>query len=207
MKLESLIALSLFLLALFAFEAYSIEDGDSGMSADQLMDVSNGIYPGTWGEPGNPKQARARWSESDDSESESKSDEPSQPVNSTPAEAPVTAPATATTTAGFTPAISVSGNWSFGLRDVQNRIMALSISQSDESLRGEGTISGVNGTDSVSALGLLDGDKMSLNVTSNETESLYSLVLTVVKNTATGRYSLYPPGGEPISGAIEGVLF
>ncbi|MCX6678774.1 MAG: hypothetical protein NTX42_00200 [Methanothrix sp.] len=62
-RLVILIALSLAILALFAVHAYAIIDGGSGLSADQLIDFSNGIYIPNNGIPENPAAARKLWSE------------------------------------------------------------------------------------------------------------------------------------------------
>ena len=63
MRLVILIALSLAILALFAVNACAIMDGGSGLSADQLIDASNGIYIPNTGIPENPQVARKLWSE------------------------------------------------------------------------------------------------------------------------------------------------
>ena len=62
-RFEILIALSLAILALFAVNACAIMDGGSGLSADQLIDASNGIYIPNTGIPENPQEARKLWSE------------------------------------------------------------------------------------------------------------------------------------------------
>ena len=62
-RFEILIALSLAILALLAVNACAIMDGGSGLSADQLIDASNGIYIPYTGIPENPQEARKLWSE------------------------------------------------------------------------------------------------------------------------------------------------
>jgi hypothetical protein len=62
-RIEYLIALSLAILALFAINACAIIDGGSGLSADQLIDASKGIYVPKNGMPENPQAARKLWSE------------------------------------------------------------------------------------------------------------------------------------------------
>ena len=62
-RFKILIALSLAILALFAVHAWAIMDGGSGLSADQLIDASNGIYILDTGIPENPEVARKLWSE------------------------------------------------------------------------------------------------------------------------------------------------
>jgi hypothetical protein len=63
MRLVILTALSLVIPALFAVNASAIIDGGSGLSADQLIDFSNGIYIPFTGIPENPQEARKLWSE------------------------------------------------------------------------------------------------------------------------------------------------
>jgi hypothetical protein len=63
MRFEILIALSLVIPALFAINACSILDGTLGLSAEQLIDASNGIYIPYTGIPENPQAARKLWSE------------------------------------------------------------------------------------------------------------------------------------------------
>ncbi len=197
MRLEILVALSFSLLALFAIDAYSIESGSTGLSADQLIDVSNGDYSG-WGEQGSPKEARARWNQQSDDAYE----KPAASSDTSKSQTQTTYPQTIAVSS----AASVSGNWSFSLRDSQNRIMALTLSQSDGTLFGSGTISDINGTESVSAYGSLDGDKMNFNVTTADTFGIYALYLTKNGNTAYGKYSLFPSDGESLNGTAEGVL-
>lgn len=195
MRLEILVALSFSLLALFAIDAYAIESGSTGLSADQLIDVSNGDYSG-WGEQGSPKEARARWNQQSDDAYEKPA------VSSDTSKSQTTSPQTIAVPSSA----SVAGNWSFSLRDSQNRIMALTLSQSDGTLFGSGTISGINGTESVSAYGSLDGDKMNFNVTTADTFGQYALYLTKNGNTAYGKYTLFPSDGEPSNGTAEGIL-
>ena len=63
MRLVILMALSLSILALFAVHACAIIDGGSGLSADQLIDFSRGVYIPNTGIPENPEAARKLWSE------------------------------------------------------------------------------------------------------------------------------------------------
>ena len=195
MRFQILVALSFSLLALFAIDAYAIESGSTGLSADQLIDVSNGDYSG-WGEQGSPKEARARWNQQSDDAYETPA------VSSDTSKSQTTSPQTIAV-----PSVaSVAGNWSFSLKDSQNRIMALTLGQSDGMLFGTGTINEINGTEAVSATGSLDGDRMNFNVTTADTFSQYALSLTKNGNTAYGKYMLFPSRGEPLNGTAEGIL-
>jgi hypothetical protein len=195
MRLLNLAAFSFLLFALLAIEAYAMQSGSSGLSADQLIDVSNGKYP-SWGEQGSPKEARARWNAQNDNDYETpaqSSDESKSTVE-------------ASKSSGAKPAEDVAGSWSFSLRDIQNKIMALTISQSDGTLFGTGSISEANGTETVSASGFVNGNKISLNVTAAETLEEYILTLTKASSTASGKYTLFPSVGETLNGTAEGVL-
>jgi len=55
--------LSLAIFELFAINACAIIDGGSGLSVDQLIDASRGIYIPKTGMPENPAAARKLWSE------------------------------------------------------------------------------------------------------------------------------------------------
>ncbi len=57
------IALSLAIFELFAINACAIIDGGSGLSVDQLIDASRGVYIPKTGMPENPAAARKLWSE------------------------------------------------------------------------------------------------------------------------------------------------
>lgn len=195
MRLLNFAALSFLLCALFAIEAYAVESGSTGLSADQLIDASNGVYP-SWGEQGSPKEARARWSKQSDDDYETPAE--SKDTSTSKAESSM-ASATATRE-------SVAGSWSFSLRDSQNKIMALTLSQSEETLYGTGSISEANGTETVSASGLLDGNRMSLNVTAAATLEEYVFSLMKTGNTASGEYRLFLTPGKMMNGTAEGVL-
>jgi len=54
------IALTMAIIALFAANAGAIIDGGSGLSVDQLIDASRGIYVPKTGMPENPAASRNR---------------------------------------------------------------------------------------------------------------------------------------------------
>ena len=58
MRFTKIFLLSFVLLNLIAINAYAIIDGGSGLSADELIDASNGIYIRDPNIPANPKEAR-----------------------------------------------------------------------------------------------------------------------------------------------------
>lgn len=193
-------ALFFSLLGLFALCAYAIESGSTGLSADQLIDVSTGRYTGSSGEQGSPKEARERWNQ--------ESSSISQTTNKTNLGASDVAASNAASseTSAVPSTESATGNWTFSLQDVQNRIMALTLYESNGNLIGEGTISEFDGTEAVSASGSLDGDDLNLNITSSGTIGLFDMSLKKTGSTASGEYTLFPSTGEPLKGTAQGML-
>jgi hypothetical protein len=109
-------------------------------------------------------------------------------------------------TTAVSPSTSIDGNWSFYLEDSKNRIMALRLFQSDDAVFGSGTMNDGADTLRVLASGSLAGDKLSLDVVSDETIDLYRFDLTVRGSSASGRYVAFSSGGERWEGQAEGVL-
>ncbi len=102
-------------------------------------------------------------------------------------------------------AISLFGNWTFGLRDSKNRVLALTLFQSDNAVSGTGTINDGGDTQEVSASGSIQGDKLSLNATSSGPINLYQLLLTTNGNFASGEYRAFPINGDSWIGLAEGM--
>jgi len=88
---------------------------------------------------------------------------------------------------------SATGNRTFSLQDVQNRIMALTLFESNGNQIGEGTIGEFDGTEAVSASGSLDGDDLNLNITSSETIGLCAMSLKKTGSTASGGIHYFLP--------------
>jgi hypothetical protein len=234
-RFEILIALSLAILALFAVNACAILDGGSGLSADLLIDASNGIYIPYTGIPENPQAARKLWSEESGINftmpgNLSKSGANPQASRSSvqtgdglqyqtastvgssqakaasspePAMSPATSPAISSTTSL---AASVAGNWSFRLRDSKNRVLALTLFQSENAVFGTGTINDGGDTLKVSASGSVAADKLSLDVISSGTISLYRLALILKGASASGEYRAFSTNRDPWIGIVEGML-
>jgi hypothetical protein len=193
MRTKILIAVSILLLALFAIGAYSI-DNEYGFSADQLIDASNGIYPSS-GPIESPQEERAQMSKTSDVDNT----QPTEVSESSTINTSQTAPSQEVETPSPS-ATSAAGNWSFSLMDSENISMTLTLYQSGNTLFGN------NGTQMISASGLLFGDNMDLNVTSPATASLYSLSVTKKENTASGEYKAITSGGASWTGNVEGIL-
>jgi hypothetical protein len=233
MRIEILIALSMAILALFTVNACAILDGGSGLSVDQLIDASNGIYIPETGIPENPQAARKLWDEerginftmpgtlskSGTSPQASRSDvqtgeglqyQTTSTVNSSQAKtasSPETAisPAASPVTLPFlSPAADVAGNWSFRLRDSKNRILALTLFVSDEAVFGTGTINDGSDTLKVLASGSVAANRLSLDVISSGTISLYRLRLSADGNSASGEYMAFSANSDSWIGIVEG---
>ncbi|MBN1235888.1 MAG: hypothetical protein JW999_07560 [Methanotrichaceae archaeon] len=241
MRFVILIASSMVIFALFAINACAILDGGSGLSVDQLIDASNGIYIPATGIPENPQAARKLWSEerginftmpgtlseSGSSPQASRSSvqtgeglvyQTASTVSSSQAEATSTAgtaitqtisPAASSVTSSATspslyPAASVAGDWSFRLRDSKNRILALTLYMSEDTVFGTGTMNDGSDTLKVSASGSVTSDKLNLDVISSGTISLYRLRLAVNDSSASGEYRAFSANSDPWIGMVEG---
>jgi hypothetical protein len=232
-KFEFLIALVLVISALFAFNACAIIDGGSGLSADELIDASNGNYVFNNGIPENPQASRKLWSEErginftmpdklsgsgvnpQEARSTASTGEAlSYQTASTVSESTVSAGASSSGQAKIalspeptvSPAASVAGNWSFRLRDSKNRFMALSLFQSESTVLGMGNINDGGDTLKVLASGSISADKLRLDVISSGIVNLYRLTLNLSGSSASGEYKAFSTKGETWIGTAEGML-
>jgi hypothetical protein len=226
MRFKNLFVLSLALFALFASNADSIYNS-IGKSVDQLIDESNGIYSHNPNYPETPQESRMLWSKErginftmpsklsgnstnpGGSKISAQTNEGIQyQTASSISEAQTSAQGIAQTPSSQAVAglrANVAGNWTFGLRDNKNRVLALTLFQSDNAVSGTGTINDGGDTQEVSASGSIQGDKLSLNATSSGNINLYQLVLTTNGNSASGEYRAFPISGEPWIGLAEGM--
>jgi hypothetical protein len=226
--LEFLIALTMVIQALFAINACAIIDGGSGLSADQLIDASNGIYVFNNGIPENPQASRKLWSEESGinftmpgklSGNGTNPQEARSSVNTGEAlsyqtASTVSASATSSGQAKVasspeptgSPAASVAGNWSFRLKDSKNRFMALSLFQSESTILGMGNINDGGDTLKILASGSIFEDKLHLDVISSGIVNLYRLSLNLSGISASGEYKAFSTKGETWIGTAEGML-
>ncbi|VVB68924.1 Uncharacterised protein [uncultured archaeon] len=219
MRFKDLFGLSLVLVALCASNAQSI--GDSiGKSVDQLIDESNGIYSRDPNFPETPRESRMLWSKerginftmpsklsgnSTNPEDSKMSAQTNERIQYQTASITKKAQTSSSQAIAGSQAISVVGNWTFGLRDSKSRVLALTLFQSDNAVSGTGTINDGGDTQEVAAAGSIQGDKLSLNATSSGYVNLYQLVLTINGNLASGEYRAFPISGEPWIGLAEGM--
>lgn len=209
------ITLLMVLLALFSVNAYSIYDS-GGKSADQLINESRGIFEGSYE---TPQESRKIWSR----ESGINFTMPSRlSGNSTTPEASRSSASagdktqfqTTSSTGGKEPQadresastpITMTGKWSFELRDSKTRQLAMDLFQSEDAVFGEGTINDGADTLQASASGSVEGDELNLDVTSSGTINLYRLTLTVKGNTLSGDYRAFSTDGLPWKGIANGI--
>ncbi|MFZ2471663.1 MAG: hypothetical protein WAW52_06930 [Methanothrix sp.] len=234
MKFKIPIALSLAILALFAVNACAIIDGGSGLSVDQLIDASKGIYIPNNGMPENPQASRKLWSEESGinftmpgklsengtnpqaSRSSVKTGEALeyQTASTSSSSQAKAASSPESAVSATSPVISpttspesiVAGNWSFQLRDSKNRFLALTLFQFEESVFGTGNMNDGGDTMKVSASGSVAADKLSLDVISSGTVNLYRLKLNLSGSSAAGEYRAFSTNGDPWTGVVEGAL-
>ncbi len=227
MRFKNLFGLSLVLVVLCASNAQSIGDS-TGKSVDQLIDESNGIYSCDPNFPETPQESRMLWSKerginftmpsklsgnSTNPEGSKMSAQTNEEIqyqtasitNKAQTSAKDLAQTSSSQAIAGLQAISVVGNWTFGLRDSKNRVLALTLFQSDNAVSGTGTINDGGDTQEVSASGSIQGDKLSLNATSSGPINLYQLLLTTNGNSASGEYRAFPISGEPWIGLAEGM--
>jgi hypothetical protein len=220
MRLTKKFLASFILLDLVVINAYCIFDGGSGLSADELIDASNGIFRRDPNLPENPKEARELWSENSGinfTMPEKLSDKSTSPeetrASATTDEAiqyqtESTSSTTQTTSSqkvATSSTINLAGNWSFRLRDSKTRVLALTLFQSDNAIYGMGTMNDGGDTMEASSSGTLEGDKLYLGVTTLGTISLYRLALTTNGNSASGEYSAFSSREPPWIGIAEGM--
>ena len=222
MRLKILIALSLALLVLLALNAAAILDGGSGLSADQLIDVSTGVYIPDIGIPENPLAARKLWSlesginftspgklpESGSTPQASRSlgqtgeglqYQTESTMNTNPANGTA-----AMATNAISPAVDMAGNWSFRLRDSKTAVLALTLYQSESALFGTGSMNDGGDSQRVLVSGSVVEDGMNLDVISSGTVRLYRLALSGSLNSVSGEYRSYSTGGAPWMGIADG---
>lgn len=210
-----LITLLVVLLALFSVSAYSIYDS-AGKSVDQLIDESRGIYHGVNHET--PQESRKIWSKESGinftmpGKLSGNSTSPNESRSSVKSGEGIEYQ-TASNMGGTQPqagqesgssSTSMTGSWSFELRDSKTRQLALNLFQSENAVFGEGSINDGGDTLQVSASGSAEGDKLNLDVTSSGNISLYRLALTMSGNSVSGDYRAFSTGGQPWTGIANG---
>ena len=115
--------------------------------------------------------------------------------------------ATSLSLTGTTPLISAEsmvGDWSFRLKDSKNRILALSLFASENSVFGTGTMNDGGDTLKASASGAMASGNLSLDVTTSGSVSLYRLEMAVNDTMTLGEYRAFSQDSDPWTGIVEG---
>jgi hypothetical protein len=99
---------------------------------------------------------------------------------------------------------NASGTWSFRLTDSIQRDASLALFQEGASIFGSGSLRANNNTHQVMASGTLQGDVMSLDLTSQQPIMLYKLLLNMSKDDASGNYRAISASGDQWTGDVEG---
>ena len=233
MRPATLIVMSLAILVLYAFHSSAVLDGGLGLNADQLIEQSNGNYKLYTGIPENPQVSRKQWSEesgidfskignlsgSDTTSQESRSSADSVETgsglayqtesNMSPGESEITeatnsAQLSLTGTSTGISAESMVGNWSLRLKDSKNRILALRLFASENSVFGTGTMNDGGDTLKASASGSMASGNLSLDVTTSGSVSLYRLEMAVNDTMTLGEYRAFSQDSDPWTGIVEG---
>jgi hypothetical protein len=84
-------------------------------------------------------------------------------------------------------------------------VLALTLFQSEDAIFGEGSMNDGTDTLQVLASGSVAGERMSLDVTSSRTNSLYRLDLTTTGGSASGEYRAFSTTGAPWNGIAKGI--
>ena len=97
-----------------------------------------------------------------------------------------------------------SGTWSLRLTDSIQRDVSLALFQEGASIFGSGSLRENNSTNQVMASGTLQGDLLSLDLTTQQPITLYKLLLNMSNDDASGKYSAISSGGDKWTGQVDG---
>jgi hypothetical protein len=100
---------------------------------------------------------------------------------------------------------NASGSWLFELNDSIQRKALLALFQDGNSIFGKGSIRENNSTYQLMASGMLQGDAMNLDLTSQDPMRLYKLLLNLSGDGASGKYSVISASGDKWNGDAEGL--
>ena len=204
-----LIGAALAALVLLAADCAAILDGGLGLSADQLIDQSRGVYSPPLGMPASPQESRELWSQrsgidfsqiGERLENNSSIISPESPARAPPSQIEVK-PAPSSTM--LSTAESMEGNWSLQLSNGKNRFMALRLYVTGDAIFGTGSINDGIKTQRVSASGYLSGENVSLDAVTSGEVNLYRFNLEKDGNSLFGQYRVFPAEGEAWSGMVQ----
>ena len=194
---------------LLAADCCAILDGGLGLSADQLIDQSRGVYSPPLGMPASPQESREIWSQrsgidfsqiGERLENNSSIISPESPPGAAPSQIEVKP---APSSKMISTAESMEGNWSLQLSDSKNRFMALRLYATGDAIFGAGSINDGIKTQRISTSGHLSGENVSLAAVTSGEVSLYRFNLVRDGNSLFGQYRAFPAEGEAWSGMVK----
>ena len=100
--------------------------------------------------------------------------------------------------------VNASGTWSLQLNDSMPRDVSLALFQEGASIFGSGSLREGNSTSQVMASGTLQGDLLSLDLTTQQPITLYKLLLNLSDDEVSGKYSAISSGGDKWTGQVDG---
>jgi len=99
---------------------------------------------------------------------------------------------------------NASGTWSLQLNDSMQRDVSLTLFQEGASIFGSGSLREGNSTSQVMASGTLQGDLLSLDLTTQQPITLYKLLMNLSDDEVSGKYSAISSGGDKWTGQVDG---
>ena len=99
---------------------------------------------------------------------------------------------------------NASGTWSLQLNDSMQRDVSLALFQEGASIFGSGSLREGNSTSQVMASGTLQGDLLSLDLTTQQPITLYKLLMNLSDDEVSGKYSAISSGGDKWTGQVDG---
>lgn len=99
---------------------------------------------------------------------------------------------------------NASGTWSLQLIDSIQRDVSLALFQKGASIFGSGSLREGNSTSQVTASGTMQGEALSLDLTTQQPITLYKLLLNMSNDEVSGEYSAISAGGDQWTGEVDG---
>jgi hypothetical protein len=99
---------------------------------------------------------------------------------------------------------TVKGTWSFQLLGESPRDVSITLFQSGNAIFGAGTLSQGKTLLEAAASGSVNGDQMSLDITSLKSITLYRTTLILNGNAASGSYQAFSAAGDAWKGDVTG---
>ena len=222
MRIRLLVIASLFMLAFFAVESYSVDwSNPESQSVDEMIaGPDQGVVIPQTGPVETPQSSRAAQigqpgkdilSIPTGNGLSSGATDPKQ-ARSQDTNRTVTLPQVDTnSTIPIQPKIStettaVSGSWSLELNDSASHTAILTLFQNGNAVYGTGKLNlDANTTMMAAASGTVIGDKLNLDMVSLGRVSLYRISMTVNGDSATGSYATFSPSSVSTTGTANGL--